>query len=176
MYPVFSRIFLERSQVTRDSFDTGDGSEMSAAVHNAHYRDHLAKRIRLPVYSCIFLPLCPFQGSSKHNEVLDSKCQTCNLLLVSSFVVRVCLPSAVFFFFFFCEKASCAALLSISEIQRDYKRRGHKGCPPFHAAHRETMDRLVLLGRLSDNTAACDAALEAGIQPRLLLYKWSGPH
>lgn len=78
--------------------------------------------------------------------------------------------------FFFCEKASCAALLSVSEIQRDYKRRGHKGCPPFHAAHRETMDRLVLLGRLSDNTAACDAALEAGIQPRLLLYKWSGPH
>lgn len=79
---------------------------MSAAVHNAHSSDHLAKRIRLPVYSCIFLPLCPFQGSSKHNEVLDSKCQTCNLLLVSSFVVRVCLPSAVFFFFFVRKQAA----------------------------------------------------------------------
>lgn len=32
----------------------------------------------------------------KHNEVLDSKCQTCNLLLLSGFVVRVCLPTAVF--------------------------------------------------------------------------------
>lgn len=103
MYPVFNRIFLERSQVTIRLLRHWAGSEMSAAVHNTHYRDHLAKRIRLPVYSCIFLPLCPFQGSSKHNEVLDSKCQTCNLLLVSSFVVRVCLPSAVFFFFFLWE-------------------------------------------------------------------------
>lgn len=73
---------------------------ISAAGHNAHYRDHLAKKIHLPVDSRTFPALCLFQGGSKHNEVLDSKCQTCNLLLVSSFVVRVCLPSA--FFFFFC--------------------------------------------------------------------------
>lgn len=53
------------------------------------------------------------------------------------------------------------------------------GLRAFLTAHREAMDWFVSLDRLFKNTASCDArtaALEAGIQPRLLLYKWSGLH
>lgn len=47
------------------------------------------------------------------------------------------------------------------------------------SAHREAMDWFVSLDRLFKNTPSCDAqrgALEAEIQPRLLLYKWSELH
>lgn len=71
---------------------------MSAAVHNTHYGDHLAKRIRLPVYSCIFLPLCPFQEGSKHNGwILNVKhVISCSSPALSSESV---FPLLFFFFF-----------------------------------------------------------------------------
>lgn len=79
----------------------------------------------------------------------------------------------------FVEKPTHGALLPASEIQRHYKQARHLGCVPFSQPIGEAMDWFVSLGRLFKNTPCCDAqraALEAGIQPGLLLYKWSGPH
>lgn len=81
----------------------------------------------------------------------------------------------------FCGKPTHAAQLSASEIQQNYKQAGDLGCVEGHTApvagHREAMDWFVSLCRLFKNTPSCDAqraALEAGIQLRLPLYKWSG--
>lgn len=77
-----------------------------------------------------------------------------------------------------CCKTNPWRSLSASEIQQLQIGQAFGLCA-FLTAHREPMDWFVSLRRLFKNTPCCDAhraALEAGIQPGILLYKWSGPH
>lgn len=79
----------------------------------------------------------------------------------------------------FVEKQPMLLNCLLQRFSRTTNKPSHLGCVPFHTAHREAMDWFVLLGRLFKNMPSCDAqraAPEAGIQPRPLLYKWSGLH
>lgn len=153
-----------------------DESEIGAQQSTIHIIEIMVhKKIHLPVCSGTFPALCSFLGSSKHNEVLDSKCQTCNLQLVSGFFVRVCFLYAVFICV--CVREQTALLCCV------YQRfSGTTNVAATRAARPSTQPTGKLwigwscsAGSLK-NTVACDAALEAGIQPRLKLYKWSWPH